>query len=85
MLQEPSSAVVRHGRHSSNMKPLRIVLWMIWIATLAVLWVVLLDTSFDWISSSSDTKVLLGLVILISMVGVAIVLIVKGARTLWTR
>ena len=84
-MREPSSAVERHGRPSSDVKPLKVVLWIIWIAICAVLWFVLLNTSYDWISSTSNIKVVFGFVILVSMVGVVIALIVKGARLLWTR
>jgi multidrug resistance efflux pump len=61
------------------------VLWTVWLAICAVLWVLLLDTSYDWISSTSNAKVVFGFVILVSMVGVVIALVVKGVRLLWTR
>ena len=57
---------------------------MVWLPIAAVLWVVLLDTSYDWISSPSNIKVISGLLILILMGCVVIALLVKGVRKLWT-
>jgi hypothetical protein len=87
---KPGLAVVRYSRHSDNSnyssrKPLKIALWMVWLPIAAVFWVMLLDTSYDWISSPSNTKVISGLLILISMASVVIALLVKGARKLWRR
>jgi hypothetical protein len=84
-LRGPSVAVVRHSQRSAEAKLLRVVLWTVWLAICAVLWVLLLDTSYDWISSTSNAKVVFGFVILVSMVGVVIALVVKGVRLLWTR
>ncbi len=83
-------AVARHSRHSpdnrySSNRLLKTALWMVWLPIVAVLWVMLLDTSYDWISSPSNTKVISGLLILILMGCVVIALLVKGARKLWTR
>jgi hypothetical protein len=83
--RDPSSAVVRHRERSAEVKLLRVVLWIFWLALCAVLWVLLLDTSYDWISSTSNIKVVFGFVILVSMVGVVVALVIKGARLLWTR
>jgi hypothetical protein len=58
---------------------------MVWLPIVAVFWVMLLDTSYDWVSSSSNIKVVSGLMILILMACVALALLVKGARKLWTR
>jgi hypothetical protein len=74
----------RHsGSYSSN-KLLKFALWMMWIPIIAILWIMLLDTSYDWISAPSNIKVVSGLLILILMVLVVIVLLVKGAKKLWT-
>ncbi len=83
-------AVAGHSRHSpdsrcSSNRLLKAALWMVWLPIVAVLWVMLLDTSYDWISSPSNTKVISGLLILILMGCVVIALLVKGARKLWTR
>lgn len=88
--EKPGWAVVHHGRRAPNRrlssnKLLRIALWMVWLPLVAVLWVMLLDTSYDWISSPSTTKVISGLLILILMACVVIALLVKGAKKLWTR
>jgi hypothetical protein len=88
--ERPRLAIVRQGRqshnskHSSN-KLLKAALWFVWLPILAVLWVMLLDTSYDWISSPSTSKVMGGLLILIFMGCVVIALVAKGARKLWTR
>jgi hypothetical protein len=73
-----------HTRRSSSNKLLKLALWMVWLPIAAVLWVVLLDTSYDWISSPSNIKVISGLLILILMGCVVIALLVKGVRKLWT-
>ena len=83
-------AVARYSKHTHNSgyssnKMLKIALWMIWLPIVAVLWIMLLDTSYDWISSPSNIKVISGLLILILMAFVVIALLVKGARKLWTR
>ena len=88
--ERPALFIVRSRRHSHNSrhssnKLLRIALWMVWLPIVAVLWVMLLDTSYDWISSPSNTKVISGVLILILMACVVIALLVKGARKLWTR
>ncbi len=88
--EKPVLAIVRHSRHSPNpsyssKKLLKAALWMVWLPIVAVLWMMLLDTSYDWISSPSNTKVISGLLILILMGCVVIALLVKGARKLWTR
>ena len=86
--ERPGLAVVRHSRQlhtnrrSSN-RLLKFALWMVWLPIVAVLWMMLLDTSYDWISSPSTTKVIAGLLILILMACVVIALLVKGARKLW--
>ena len=88
--ERPGLAVVRHsrqlhkGRRLSN-KLLKFALWMVWLPIAAVLWVMLLDTGYDWISSPSTTNVMAGLLILILMACVVIALLVKGARKLWER
>jgi hypothetical protein len=88
--KRPGLAVARSSRHSygssySSNKLLKFALWMIWLPIGAVLWVMLLDTSYDWISSPSNIKVVSGLLILILMALVIIALLVKGAKKLWTR
>ena len=88
--EKPGWAVAHHGRRAPNRrlssnKLLRFALWMVWLPIVAVLWVMLLDTSYDWISSPSTTKVISGLLILILMACVVIALLVKGAKKLWTR
>jgi hypothetical protein len=87
--KRPSLSVARYSRHSHNRwhssnKVLKAALWMIWLPIAAVLWV-MLDTSYDWISSPSNIKVIYGFLILILMALVVIALLVKGARKLWTR
>lgn len=88
--ERPRLAIVRprarsqSGTNSSN-KMLKTALWFVWLPIVAVLWVMLLDTSYDWISSPSTTKVIAGLLILILMACVVMVLLIKGARKLWTR
>jgi hypothetical protein len=88
--KRPSLVVAPYSRrshnsgHSSN-KVLKIALWMVWLPIVVVLWIILLDTSYDWISSPSNIKVVSGLLILILMALVVIALLVKGARKLWTR
>jgi hypothetical protein len=67
------------------MKLLKVGLFMVEAVVFVIAWVVLLDTSYDWISAPSDIKVLLGCVILVSMIGAAIALLAKGARFLWKR
>jgi len=88
--KRPGLAIARYSKHSNNSgnssnKVLKVALWMIWLPIVVVLWVMLLDTSYDWISSPSNTKVISGLLILILMAFVVIGLLVKGARKLWTR
>jgi cell division protein FtsW (lipid II flippase) len=88
--EKPRLAIVRHGRRShpgknSSNKLLKTALWFVWLPILVVLWVMLLDTSYDWISSPSTTKVIGGLLILILMGCVVIGLVSKGAKKLWTR
>ena len=83
-------SIVRHPRQrltvsNSPNKLLKAALWMVWVPIAAVFWVMLLDTSYDWISSPSTSKVIAGLMILILMVCVVLGLVIKGARTLWTR
>ncbi|MBV8452409.1 MAG: hypothetical protein JOZ29_09070 [Deltaproteobacteria bacterium] len=90
LTKRPRLTVARYGRHSyddghSSNKMLKVALWMIWLPIVAVLWIMLLDTSYDWISSPSNIKVISGLLILILMALVIIALLVKGARKLWTR
>jgi membrane protein YdbS with pleckstrin-like domain len=88
--QRSGWAVTSHSRHScrsrnSSNKLLKVALWMVWLPIVAVLWVMLLDTSYDWISSPSNTKVISGVLILMLMACVVVALLVKGARKLWTR
>jgi len=85
MKQAPVLAVVRHRQRSAERKWLKLVLWTIGVALGAVVWVMLLDTSYDWISSPSNIKVVFGFVVLLSMLGGLIALVVKGVRVLWTR
>lgn len=81
-------ALVPRGRprskNSSN-KLLKIALWLVWLPIAGLLWLILLDTTYDWISSPDTTKVIAGLLILILMGCVIIGLIATGARKLWTR
>jgi hypothetical protein len=84
-MDEPGSAIVRQRRRSSDIGPWKVVLWIFWIAAGAVLWVWLLDTSYDWISSASDLRVTMGCLILVSMAGALVALAAKGARWLWKR
>jgi hypothetical protein len=86
--KRPGSAVARYSKHQhsdshSSNKLLKFALWMIWVPIIAVLWIMLLDTSYDWISAPSNIKVISGLLILILMALVVIVLLVKGAKKLW--
>jgi hypothetical protein len=87
--KRPGSVVARYSKHhhdddhSSN-KLLKSALWMIWVPIIAILWMMLLDTSYDWISAPSNIKVISGLLILILMALVVIMLLVKGAKKLWT-
>jgi polyferredoxin len=90
LTKRPGLTVVRDSRHTHNSKyssnkVLKIALWMIWLPIVAVLWIMLLDTSYDWISSPSNIKVISGLLILILMAFAVIALLVKGARKLWIR
>jgi hypothetical protein len=86
----PGLAVERHSRrfrnapYSSN-RPLKLALWLVWLPIIVVLWLMLLDTSYDWISSPSDFKVVSGVLILILMGCVIIAVVLKGAKKLWTR
>ncbi|MBV8775431.1 MAG: hypothetical protein JO166_24320 [Deltaproteobacteria bacterium] len=75
----------RHNASNSSNKLLKIALWIVWLPIVAVLWVILLDTSYDWISSPSSSRVIAGLLILILMGCVVVGLVVMGARRLWTR
>jgi hypothetical protein len=89
MTKKPRLAVVRQNssqtsRRSSH-KLLKTALWFVWLPIIAVSWVMLLDTSYDWISSPSTARVLAGLLILILMACIVIWFGVKGARRLWTR
>lgn len=86
----PRLTIVRHRRNrqtasDSSNKLLKTALWMVWLPIAAVLWVMLLDTSYDWISSPSSSKVIAGLLILILMGCVVAGLVVMGARRWWTR
>jgi hypothetical protein len=72
----------RNGSVSSN-SALKMALWIVWLPIAAILWIVLLDTSYDWISSPSTSKVFAGLLLLILMTLVIIGLIAKGVRKLW--
>jgi polyferredoxin len=88
--EKPVVIVGRPGRHSTSRRHasnrlLKAALWLVWLPITAVVWVMLLDTSYDWISSPSDTKVMSGLMILILMATVVIAVVVKGARKWWTR
>ena len=82
-------AIVRRvqsdGGNSSSNRLLRTALWLVWLPIVGVLWVILLDTSYDWISSPNTTKVIAGVLILILMGCVILALIATGARKLWTR
>jgi hypothetical protein len=83
-------AVVRssqqyHRTNNSSNKLLKRALWLVWLPIAGLLWVIVLDTSYDWISSPSTTKVIAGSLILILMGCVIIALIATGARKLWTR
>ena len=73
------------NRSRSSNRILKIALWMIWLPIASVIWVILLDTSYDWISSPSNSKVIAGLLILILMACALVALIIKGARKLWIR
>jgi hypothetical protein len=84
-MDEPGSAIVRHRRRSADGGPLKVILWIISIAAGAVLWVWLLDTSYDWISSASNLRVTMGFLILVSMAAALVALVAKGARWLWKR
>jgi hypothetical protein len=89
-IERPRLALARRSGHpykggASSHKPLKTALWIVWLPIIAVLWVMVLDTSYDWISSPSTSKVIAGSLILILMVCVVIGLVVKGARKLWTR
>jgi hypothetical protein len=83
----PRLTIARQSSHRRNSphKLLRTTLWMVWLPIVVVLWVMLLDTSYDWISSPSTSKVVAGLLILILMGCVVLGLVIKGARKLWTR
>jgi hypothetical protein len=88
--QQPGLTVVRYHRRrhdgsTSSNKLLKIALWMVWLPIVAVVWLILLDTSYDWISSPSNIKVVSGLMVLILMACVALALLVKGAKKWWTR
>jgi len=88
--KRPGFVVARYSRHAHNSryssnKVLKIALWMVWLPIVAVLWIMLLDISYDWISSPSNIKVISGLLILILMALVVIAIFVKGARKVWTR
>jgi hypothetical protein len=90
MTKRPGLVLVRYNKDSHNnryssKKLLKTALWIVCLPIVAVFWVMLLDTSYDWISSPSNIKVISGLLILILMACVVIALLVKGARTLWTR
>lgn len=74
------------------MNQLKVLLCALSVAIIAVSWFFLLDTSYDWISSSSDWKVMAGGVILLLMAGaiLAIIaaiaaLIARGVKNLWPR
>lgn len=73
------------GGNSSSNRLLKTALWLVWLPIVGVLWVILLDTSYDWISSPSTTKVIAGVLILILMGCVILALIATGAKKLWTR
>jgi hypothetical protein len=72
------------GRDSPN-RLLKTALWIVWLPIAAVLWLMVLDTSYDWISSPSTTRVIAGLLILLLMGLVVIALVFRGAKKLWTR
>jgi uncharacterized membrane protein len=89
-MEKPGSTSIYRGRRPSWRKRspnrlLKVALWMVWLPIIAVGWVILLDTSYDWISSPSNAKVISGLLILLLMVTVIVAVVVKGARKLWVR
>jgi hypothetical protein len=90
IIGRPRLVVVRSRKHfydngGSSHRLLKTALWFVWLPIIGVAWMMLLDTSYDWISSPSTTRVIGGLLILISMGCVIVLLLIKGARRLWTR
>jgi hypothetical protein len=75
----------RRQANTSSNKMLKTALWMVWLPIAAVLWLILLDTSYDWISSPSTSRVIAGLLILILMGFVVVGLVIMGARRLWAK
>jgi hypothetical protein len=78
------SAQSDNSQHSPH-RLLKTALWLVWLPIGAVLWVMLLDISYDWISSPSTSKVIGGFLILILMAYAVIGLMVRGVRKLWKR
>jgi len=74
------------------MNVLKVLLCALSAAIITVSWFFLLDTSYDWISSRSDWKVIAGGVMLLLMAGVVLgiiaaiaALIARGVKNLWLR
>ncbi|MGO9267174.1 MAG: hypothetical protein ACLQBA_20230 [Candidatus Binataceae bacterium] len=74
------------------MRILKISLFAFAVAALAIIWLLLLNTSYTWINSSSNLRVIGGAVLLLAMAGVTFAVVsivawhvVDGVKYLWRR
>ena len=85
--------VILYARgHQANMRMLRVALFALGIAAVAIAWLVLLNTSYAWINSASNLRVIGGAVLLLAMAGVTFAVgsvaawhVANGVRYLWRR
>lgn len=76
----------------AKMRILKISLFAFAVAALAIIWLLLLNTSYTWINSSSNLRVIGGAVLLLAMAGVTFAVVsivawhvVDGVKYLWRR
>ncbi len=74
------------------MRILKVSLFAFAVAALAIIWLLLLNTSYAWINSSSNLRVIGGAVLLLAMAGVTFAVVsivawhvVDGVKYLWRR
>jgi len=74
------------------MRILKVSLFAFAVAALAISWLLLLNTSYAWINSSSNLRVIGGAVLLLAMAGVTFAVVsivawhvVDGVKYLWRR
>jgi hypothetical protein len=74
------------------MRILKVALFAFAVAALAITWLILLNTSYAWINSTSNLRVIGGAVLLLAMAGVTFAVVsivawhvVDGVKYLWRR